>query len=174
MTTNIVLMKESKEVLELSEKLGFSKTLFLKDVVLVREKRKKEVLKKVNEGKKKGLLVIVEVASEDILRFVLERTSADIVLGQEMINPDDSVHFRRGGLDQIICKIAAKKGKAVGFSFREILESKDRSKLLGRMMFNVKLCKKYGVKMVFSNFSEGIKEMRGKHELKAFERILRF
>ena len=36
MATNLVLMKESEEILELSRKLGFTKTLFLgKDFVLV-------------------------------------------------------------------------------------------------------------------------------------------
>lgn len=175
MMDNILLMKESKELLDLSKELGFSKTLFLdKDFVLIKGESKKEILKSIREGKKKGLLVVVRVSSEEILRFILERTEADIVFGQELINLKDSVHFRRGGLDQITCKIAAKREKIIGFSFREILESKDRSKLLARMMFNVKLCKKYGVKMLLGNFSEGKWELRGKYELKALERILKF
>ncbi|MBR9683446.1 hypothetical protein GOV03_02810 [Candidatus Woesearchaeota archaeon] len=184
---NIILMKENPELLELSSQLGFSKTLFLdKDVVLVEGKNKKQVLKEIREGKKKGLMVIVRPETEEILRFVLERTEADMILGQELINPKDSVHFRRGGLDQITCKIAARRRKKIGFSFRDILggrasgttkvvlESKDRSNLLGRMMLNVKLCKKYKVELVLGNFSKSKMEMRGKQELKAFERILKF
>jgi RNase P/RNase MRP subunit p30 len=167
-------MKENKELLELSKELGFSKTLFLgKDFVLIKGKDKRKVLKEIKEGKRKGLMVIVRPESEEILRFVLEKTEADMVFGQELINPEDSVHFRRGGLDQITCKIAFNKNKMIGFSFRDILEAKDRSKLLGRMLLNVKLCKKYKVKMFLGNFSEDRWEMRGKHDLKAFERILR-
>ena len=175
MTTNLILMKENKEILELSEKLGFSKTLFLdKDFFLVEGKNRKQVAKEIRERKKRKLMVVVKPANEEILRFVLEKTEADMVFGQELVNPEDSMHFRRGGLDQVICKIAANRKKIVGFSFREILDSegKERSKLIGRMMFNVKLCKKYGVRVFLGNFSEDRWEMRGKHELKAFERIL--
>lgn len=176
MATNLVLMKENKEILSLSEELGFSRTLFLdKDFVLVEEKNGKEILKKIKEGKKKGLMVVVKVENEEVLRFVLEKTPADMVVGQELINLSDSVHFRRGGLDQIICKIAKEKGKVIGFSFREILrsEGRERSKLIGRMMFNIKLCRKYNVKVFLGNFSRDRWEMRGKHDLKAWEKILR-
>ncbi len=176
MTTNLVLMKESEELLELSKRLGFSKTLFLgKDFVLVKGGSRKEVLKEIKKGKKKKLLVVVKPENEEVLRFVLEKTEADMIFGQESINPKDSMHFRRGGLDQIICRIAAERNKTIGFSFKEILkaEGKERSKLIGRIMFNVKICKKYGVKILFGNFSENKWELRGKYELKAFENILK-
>jgi len=53
MTTNLILMKENKEILELSEKLGFSKTLFLdKDFFLVEGKNRKQVAKEIRERKK--------------------------------------------------------------------------------------------------------------------------
>ena len=48
MITNLVLMKESEEVLELSRKLGFDKTLFLdQDFVLVVGEDKKKLLKEM-------------------------------------------------------------------------------------------------------------------------------
>jgi len=175
MATNLVLMEENEEVLELSGKLGFSKTLFLgKDFVLVSGKSKKEVLKKIKEGKKKGFLVVVKPENEEILRFVLEKTEAEMVFGQELINPKDSVHFLRGGLDQIVCKIAAKRRKVIGFSFGDVLraEGKKRSKLLGRIMFNIKLCRKYNVRVLFSGFSESKWGMRSVHDLKAFWEML--
>lgn len=173
MAVNIVLMKESKKLLDLSKQLGFSKTLFLdKDLVLVKGSNKKDILKATREGKKKGSLVAVRIESEEILRFVLEKTEADLVFGQELMISKDSVHFRRGGLDQVVCKIAAKRGKTIGFSFRDLLISEDKSKLMGRMMFNLKLCKKYRVKVVFSNFSENEWELRGKQELDSFKRLL--
>jgi RNase P/RNase MRP subunit p30 len=167
-------MEENKEVLSLSEELGFSKTLFLnKDICLVEGRDKKKVLKEIKEGKKKNLFVVVKPESEEVLRFVLEKTSADMVFGQELINHSDSVHFRRGGLDQIICKIAVEKNKTIGFSFRDILESGglERSKLMGRIIFNAKLCRKYGVKVFLSNFSEDKWEMRGVYELKAWGNV---
>lgn len=175
LTTNLLLMKESKEISELSRKLGFDKCLFLdKDFVLAEGESRKEILKAINEGKKRNLLIIVKPRNEELLRFVLEKTEADMVFGQELINPEDSVHFRRGGLDQIICKIAAEKKKIIGFSFREMLQSEgeERSKLLGRMMFNTRLCRRYGAKFFFGNFSESKWEMRGAHDLRAWGEIL--
>ena len=142
MTTNLVLMKENQEVVD----LGFDKTLFLeKDFILVTGDSKKEVLQKIKKGKQQGKLVVVRVGSEEMLRFVVEKTPADMVVGQELINPKDSVHYVRGGMDQVIFKICSEKGKIVGFSFADILKvtGKERSLLLSRMLFNIKLCKKY-------------------------------
>ena len=173
MFTNLVLVKENKEVLDLNKELGFSKCLFLnKDFVLIEEQTKKKLLKEINEAKKKELLVMIKPNTEEMLRFVLEKTKADIIFGQELVCPRDSVHFVRGGLDQITCKIARDKKKIIAFSFNEILNSKEKGKLLARMMFNIKLCKKYNVKMFFSNFSEKSSEMRSSHDLRSVWKVL--
>lgn len=168
---NLLLMEENSKVKELSKNLGFSKTWFLgKDVILISGFNKKEVLKKIKENKNK--FIIVRVESEEMLRFVLEKTTAQMVFGQEMVNLKDSVHFLRGGLDQITCKIAASQGKIIGFSFVDILESSFQGKVMGRMSFNLKLCKKYGVKTFFGNFSTSFYEMRSRKDLESFFRIL--
>ena len=168
MNTNLVLMEEK---LDLS-KFGFDRTLFLgKDFVLVTGNNKKELLQKINRSKQKGFFVVVKVESEEILRFVVEKTTADMIFGQELINLKDSVHYVRGGVDQIICKICAEKGKIIGFSFADILK-KDRVKLLARMRFNIKLCQKYKVKCFFGNFAEDKWEIRGVHDLQAFWEVL--
>lgn len=175
MATDLLLMPESPELLALSQKLGFTKTFFLeKDFVLLASSNKKELLAKIQEAKKKKMLVILQPKNEDLLRFALEKTSAEMIIGQELLNKEDSLHFPRGGLDQVTCKIAAVKGKIIGFSFREILEAEgsERSKLMGRMLFNLKLCRKYKLKVFFGNFSNNIWEMRSFHDLKAFFEIL--
>ncbi len=155
-------------------KTNYSKSSLGKDLALVSGNSKKELLKKIKEVKKKNLFVVVKPKTEDLLRFVLEKTSADLVFGQELINQKDSVHFRRGGLDQITCKIARDKGKIIGFSFRDILEAngEERSKILGRMILNIKLCRKYKVKVFFGNFSENELEMRGKQDLEALFEVI--
>ena len=106
-----------------------------------------------------------------MLRFILEKTAVDMVYGLEMIHPSDSVHYVRGSLDQVLCQIAAAKGKMIGFSFSSLLHSSD-GKLLGRMKQNMKLCKKYKVKMILSNFSVSPEELRSKKDLAAFQRVL--
>lgn len=170
--TNLVLMKENEEVASLSSELGFDKTLFLdKDFFLVKEKNKKDFVKKIKEAKRKNLLVLVKAESEELLRFLIERTAVDIIFGMERINPKDSVHFPRGGLDQIICKLAVENSKMLAFSFNDILNAKDnlvQARLMNRMRFNIKLCKKYKVKMFFSSFANNKMEIRSAKDLKAF------
>jgi len=82
----------------------------------------------------------------------------------------DSLHQRSSGLNQILAKIAHDKGKVVGFNFSAILNASDekRALLLGRMRQNVKLCRKYKVKMFIGSFASDPYELRSKYELRAF------
>lgn len=170
---NIILTKYNKEIEQLSEKLGFTKTLFLeKDFVLIEAETKKQLLKQIDSTRKKKLLTLFKPKTEELLRFALEKTKVDLVYGMELINPKDSVHFVRGGLDQVTCKIAADKCKVIAFSFSEILNSKNRDKLLARMKANIKICKKYKVKMLFSSFAKNEKELRSTQDLFAFWKVL--
>ncbi len=170
---NIILIQKSKELGELSQKLGFTKTLFLdEDFVLVKGKAKKEFLDQIKEAKRKNKLAFYQPETEEMLRFALEHTPIDLIFGMEKINPSDSLHYLRGGLDQILCRIAAEKEKTIGFSFQQILTAKDSGKMIARMKFNLKLCKKYKVKIVFSNFSCSHWEMRSAKDLEAFLRVL--
>ena len=170
--TNLVLMKENEETAKLSTSFGFDNIFFLeKDIVLVTGKSKKDYLKNIKKAKQKKLLVLAKPETEEMLRFLIERTAVDIIFGMEKINPKDSVHFPRGGIDQVICKLAADNGKVLAFSFNDILCAKDvliRAKLMNRMRFNIKLCKKYKVKMFFSSFAKNKMELRSANDLKAF------
>ena len=174
--TNLVLMKENEEVAKLSSELGFDKTLFLdKNFVLINAKNKKDFVKKIKEAKRKNFLVLAWVETEEMLRFLIERTAVDIIYGMEKINPKDSVHFPRGGMDQVICKLAKENDKILAFSFNDILNAKDnivRAKLMNRIRFNVKLCKKHKVKMFFSSFASSQMELRSANDLKAFWQCL--
>ena len=157
---NLILLPKNQEFEELSAKLGFSRTLFLEtDAVIIEAKTKKE-------------LTLYKPPTEDLLRFALEKTPISMVLGIEHIHPKESTHFVRGGLDQVLCKIAAEKEKTIAFPFSNILNSPQRSKLLARMMFNIKLCKKYKVKVFFSNFSHEKMEMRSARDLLSFWNVL--
>ena len=170
---NYISAKYSKDLEELSKELGWDRTLFLgKDFIFLRSDKKKELLKEINSSKKKKLIVVYQPPTEELLRFALEKSAVDMVIGMEKLNLKDSVHFVRGGLDQITCKIAKSKGKQIGFSFNDILCSQNRGKLLGRMMFNIKLCKKYKVDVVFSNFGTGKEGLRSVTDLKSLFYVL--
>ena len=169
------MMKKSAEVEKLAAELGFTKVHFLdNDFVLLKGKTQKELLKEIDTARNKKLKTVFKADSEDMLRFALERTSVDIVYGMESIHPKDSLHYVRGGLDQILCKLAAEKKKILAFSFAELLDSPDKKRLLARIMFNVKLCKKYKVSIVLCSFANVKEELRSVKDLQALGRVLGF
>jgi len=169
------LMKKNVELEKLAFELGFVKAHFVDtDFVLLKAKTPKELLKEVEQARNKKLKTIYKTDSEEMLRFALEKSKVDIVYGIENIHPKDSLHFVRGGLDQVLCTFAAEKGKILAFSFSELLNAsdKERGKLLARMMFNIKLCKKYKVPIVLASFAASREEMRSAKDLQALGRIL--
>jgi hypothetical protein len=156
---NIFLMRRDDSLVCLVASLGFSRNLFLDDVLLLKEDNKKKLSKKYPK------LTLFEPSSEDMLRFVLERSPIDVVYGIEKINHKDSVHFVRGGLDQILCRIAKAKGKTIGFDLAGMISGKVK---MNRVIFNMKLCKKYGVETAWI-----MKDLISKNDLDAFIRVLR-
>lgn len=165
------MMKESKEILELSKKLGFERTLFLdSDFGLVEGKSKKELLTNIQKIKNKK--IIYRPPSEELLRFALEKTKINLVFGLEEIHQKEDFPFIRSGLDQILCQIAAEKEKTIGFSFSSFLNSNRKEKLISRMKQNINLCKKYTVQIFFSSFAQSTGELRPAGDLVAFLRVL--
>jgi len=169
---NIILLKKSAGLVEISQALGFGQSLFSEDIVVIRTENKKSLLRESLFGKKNRKLVIYFPCSEEMFRFALERTPVDIVMGAEMIHPKDSVHYLRSGIDQVLASIAADKGKIIGFSFSEILNARYPQRLLARMKMNLKICEKYKVKIFFGNFSVLREEIRSKKDLMVFKLML--
>lgn len=170
---NFLLMKKTEELGALSKKLGFEKALFIgSDLAMITTPDKKKLLNEIKEAKRKILFTIYQPKTEEMLRFALEKTPVDIVMGMEQIHPKDSLHFVRGGLDQVLCQIAKEKNKVLAFSFSGILNSPNQQRLMARVRFNLKLCRKYGLKIIFGNFSESKEEMRSAKDLEAFFRFL--
>lgn len=164
---NYLCMPFSEEALARSKSLGYENTYFLgRDFVFVNGGRK-EILKGISKAK--GKITICKVKTEEMLRFVLERTNVDVVMGVEKIHYKDSVHYVRGGIDQVIAKLA--KGKKFIVSFKDILDSKKREDRLRRIAFNSKICKKYGVSYSVSGFFDSAKEIRTASDLKAFSSV---
>ncbi len=119
---------------------------------MVTGRTKKELLRNLKKTDDKTY----RPPTEELLRFALEKTSVDVVLGMETIHPKDSVHYVRGGLDHVTCAIAARKKKTIGFSFTDVVNSFQRGKLLARMRLNLRLCKKFKVTTKF--FPDGYSE----------------
>ena len=110
---NYLLLDVDSSLEELSKKLSFTKTHFLgRDLVLV-QGNLKEILRKSQQAQAQKKTVLCFVRSEEELHYVLEKTPVHIILGVERIHHSDSLHYLRGGLDQILCRLAAEKRKII-------------------------------------------------------------
>lgn len=115
---------------------------------------------------------IIMGSSEKINRKAVEDKSVDILMSPEMEVEKDKVHQRVSGLNQVLCKLANKNKVAIGFSFSDLLNSKEKDKVIGRMVQNVHLCRKYKVKMVLCSFAKDKWEMRAPLDLASFGVII--
>ena len=105
-------------------------------------------------------------------RFVVEKTNASIV-DIEYTHPKDHLHFRRSGLDQVLCKAAGVKNSFFS-SLNTLLSlnSEEQGKILGRIKQNAHFCAKYKVRYALCSFAHDPLEMKGAHDLKALWKSL--
>jgi len=120
---------------------------------------------------KAGRNAYILLADKDA-RHYLEKTAVDIVFGLESKADKDYMKQRNSGLNQVLCTIAAKRSKIYGFNFRDVLFAKNRPDVIGRMMQNIMLCRKYKVKTIFFSGAQEPLEMRNHKDLSSFFDLL--
>lgn len=160
MFTDLVLCKE-----QLPD-LGFDKLL---NVNLIEFNTKKELQKKLSQ--EKGLRIVLGSRNN---RTAIESKRIDILLSPERGIKKDSFHHRNSGLDHAICTLAKKSNITIGFNFNEVLTSQGvlRAEKLGRMMQNVRLCRKYKIRMLIGSFAKDKWQMRSRNDLISFGIVL--
>ena len=115
----------------------------------------------------------IEIGGDDNKnRKIVENKKIDIFLSPEKIRIKDFMHSRDSGLNQVLCELARKNGIAIGFNFNDVLKSKNRSLILGKMMQNVRLCRKYKVKMVILSGAKNRYELKAAKDLASFGRVI--
>jgi len=115
-------------------------------------------------------LKIIE-CDEFTLQNILEKKKVDIIVIHEK-SSKDHLHFRKTALNQVSCKLAKKKDIVIGFSLDNILKSKTKALVFGRLMQNFKLCRKYKLKVLFASFAKDKYGMRSSHDLLALLQVL--
>src|SRR3989344_140343 len=154
-----------KDLVGLGKKFGFEKVYFV-DLIEAKD---------VNEFKRKAAKIdglVAVKADKALLRNIFENKRVDIVTGLENIEDKDDLHYKKSGLDHVLCNLANKHGISVGFSFDELLNAKDKGKIIGRMMQNAMLCKKYKVNIVVGSFARDKYDLRLRNDLEAFGRVI--
>lgn len=182
MFVDIVFPKRNEEKFVLiAERLGYAGICFVydysNDAKKIRQKIDKLdekskidiylgfVAKPKDCAKARNYCEFVLVKSSDKDHDVLEKIDFDVLFDLELNPRKDTMHYRISGLNQVLCKIATKKKKIIGINLRKIIDSEDKPRIIGRIMQNVMLCKKYKTKMiVFSGASKAL-QIKGFHDL---------
>ena len=182
MTTDIVLPKNNKqEFIEVAAKLSIKKLIFLYDFDEYDKNKIQEKIdsiknkkinmqtgfivnqKNINRVSKTSKLLVAKSSEND--RSFIERKKINMIYGFEETNKKDFLHQRASGLNHIICKLANKNNVAIGFSYSSLFNKNNQVLVMGRMMQNIALCRKYKVKTAICSFSNNPFHLRSPHDL---------
>ena len=184
MFTEIVIPKNNEaEFVDVAHKLGIKKLLFLYDFDEYDKNKIQEKLdsaenkkinlqigfivnqKNINKAAKHSKLLVAKSSDND--RLFIESKKIKLIYGFEETSKKDFLHQRASGLNHVICELASKNNIAIGFPYSSLLNknSTTTSLIIGRMMQNIALCKKYKVKTIIGCFSEKPFEMRAQHDI---------
>lgn len=91
------------------------------------------------------------------------------IFGLENFARYDSMHSRHSGMNHTLAELAHKNLHTICFSVCALAtQNSGFSVLLGRMMQNIKLCRKYKVKMKLATFAESPYQLRAAKEIESF------
>jgi len=175
--------RNEKEFLEIAEKLGYGRIVFAYEnadkIPTQMPKSKIRILtgiatneKGIQKAKNKAGFVLVKSIGND--RWAFEKSEADIIFGLEEAQKKDFMHHRASGLNQVLCKIAQQKGKMIALPFSTLLKAKGmlRAQLMGKMMQNIRFCRKYKVNTILASFAQSPYQMRAVKDLMALGMVL--
>ncbi len=161
-----------EEFIAQAKKLGTNGLIFLYE----KEPKKIEakdfrilvgLVAKGNTHKKKGALLFSRGE-----RAHFENPKTDVVFEIEKDTKKDKTHYRSAGLNQVLCQLAKEKNISIAFSFNQVLLAKDKGTLLGKMMQNAKLCRKYKNNLLTASFARNPCELRYYKDLISFGIVL--
>jgi len=120
--------------------------------ILIKETDFERARKKIRENSKSKIMFS---GTDELNRKVLEKEEiAFLLLNQK--GRRDFHKQRNSGFNQVLAKMAKKKGIVIGINLDEIVnsEGKEKSEILARIRQNIKVCNKNKLKMKFVHISE--------------------
>ncbi len=184
----VIPNNNEEEFIAIARKLGYKTLYFLYNYEDYQSKKKNFVdisgikivngilddsknLKKIKNEMEKGS-VFVAAKSSDKDMEIMEGSLANLIFSFEENQRKDFIHQRASGLNHILCSLARKNNITVGFSSTSILDAKDRHEILGRIMQNLRMCKRFKAKTIIASFAKNPYEMRSMHDLRSLFKVL--
>ena len=119
--------------------------------IILTEKNFKKLKEKVKKNKDKK--IIFSSSDDDLNRKVMEKLDIQIIL-IPLENRKDYMKQRNSGFNQVMAKIAKKKNISLGVDFNEIINAKNKERVLARLKQNIFLCNKNKIQIKFFNCPE--------------------
>jgi len=113
---------------------------------IIKENTFEKARKSIRESKDKT--ITFSSNNDELNRKILEKEKINILL-INLAQRKDYQKQRDSGFNQVLAKLAKKKNITIGINFDEIIESKDKHKILARIQQNITLCNKNKLKMKF-------------------------
>lgn len=130
------------------------------------------ILEKIPKQFVRDTITVVQGGDDTLNRNAVSSSHVDILLDPHLGKRHDAMHQRDSGLNHVLCTLAKEHNVAIGFSFAAVIHSQNRSKLLGRMMQNIRLCRKYKVRIVIGSFAKERWDARNVKDMQSFFRVL--
>ena len=169
--------QNEEEFIKIAERLGYGSLCFFcrelkpayKDHIEHLQKKTGITLYTASSEIKKIMPDILVIKTTDPRQWI-EGRKADLIYGMESTNERDSITQKRSGLNHVLCSLAKQKDKMICFDFSSVLLShgQRRAVIMGRMMQNIRLCRKYKVGTAIASFAHEPLDMRNPSDLKAF------
>lgn len=175
MFTDLIFPNNNEnEFIKIAEKLNIKSLCFIYEnsIPKLNIKTKTKIFqgiltKKPSEKLRKYDLILMH--AQENTQNLLEKSNFDIIFNLETQYKTDPHHFKASGLNQILAKLAVKNNIIISFPFTTLLNSKPllRSKIIGRIQQNIKICRKYKVKTAIASFASNPYELRSESDLKS-------
>jgi RNase P/RNase MRP subunit p30 len=133
---------------------------------------KVELVEKIPKNLNRKDFLVIKGGKDKFNRMVVSSKYVDILLDPHLGKRRDFIHHRNSGLNQVLCKLAKQNNVAIGFSFSSILDSKDRGRSIGRIMQNIRICRKYKVPIVIGSFAKTNVKTRNFTDIQSFFKII--
>jgi len=174
-----------QEFVEIAKKLGTDSLIFVYEFTNMKDLEKiKQNFSVISDFKVDiGLLVndktIQKLQNTNHYIFaktpsknLIESKKTYILYDFELQDKPDFLHHRNSGLNQVIANEVKEKGNILAFSFSTYLNSLNKGVIIGRMKQNAKISKKYKLNNFVLSFAKHPYELRSKHELESFRKLI--
>ena len=131
------------------------------DFPVIQPKTAKEFYQETGRHNK----IAVEGYNEEVNKAALENKKVVMLVNPERYFEKDFMDQRGAGLNDVLCRLAAKNNIAIALDIDYLLGLRDEEKVnkLGKIMQNIRLCKKAKTNMILMN-----KSGRDDYDLRAF------